>query len=118
MPGSITTGQGAPDRFSLLNQVSGGKWADAARSFDPRSLRIVIKPGPWRFYWQGEWIWVGGLTEGRNIRVAILTLGGWSNPGGAYLNTLYAYLRWEIGNALGFAAGAKGEIGTHSPSSV
>lgn len=98
------------DRHSAFI-ACGGKWESAARKFNPRSLHVEVMSGAW--YWNN--ILVGGLTEGRNIKAAIVTLGGWSNPSTAYLNKFEQYARYEIGNSLGFAAGEVRETGVASP---
>lgn len=98
------------DRHSAFI-ACGGKWADTARKFNPRSLHIEVMSGAWT--WNN--ILVGGLTEGRSIKAAILTIGGVADMRSAYLNKFDAYARYEIGNALGFAAGEMREIGVSSP---
>ena len=97
----------------------GGKWAETARNFNPRSLMVTIEEKPFRVYWQGEWIWAGGYYDGndRTIRAVITGIFGMSiNPPEAwFLTRLPDYLEWEMGNGLGFASGEKQEMGDHSP---
>jgi hypothetical protein len=99
----------------------GGQHAQAANSFNPRRLLVVVEAAP--FQVQNPAVMANGAVErdGRTIRVVNVTTSKlFSDPQNAYLVLLPDLLRWEMGNAMQVSAGLwdktiAGEIGSRSP---
>lgn len=99
----------------------GGIYERAARSFNPRSLFIIIEAAPFKV--NDPPVTANGTVErdGRTIRAVNVSTGLlFSSPNNSYLVFLPDLLQWEMGNALQLAAGLwdktiVGEIGNRSP---
>ncbi|MFP5264504.1 MAG: hypothetical protein ACLGJB_21670 [Blastocatellia bacterium] len=95
----------------------GGQYASLAMRFNPRSLYVVVEPGP---FWLPQWsFYAAGSTDGRTIRA----LNVWADAeiGSTWVRKFDELVRWEMGNALMLSGGKlwngkiEGEIGHRSP---
>ena len=76
----------------------GGKAADEARRFNPRSLRVSVVARPFKLYYQGQWVWAGGSYDpsSRQIKVVVAAPVGMDTPRQAYLSKLPDWIVSEM----------------------
>jgi hypothetical protein len=98
----------------------GGRWAQVARGVNPRTIPIYIEDRPFT-HPAHPGLRLAGLTDGKMIRVSVLSLQGIAtNPRAAWLTTYREALEHEMGNLLGELMGIPwtgyaNEIGVKSP---